>query len=142
MNKKFDGGFSSILKSFLEGAENTSFSVALGDTEYDNLDYPTIQLFMDSSNYQGDLEYEDSYVMFFVFEQGNPKNQSQRNEEYLELVDKMEEAIGEIMKALERNGRVKEFKPVNFEAAIAENTNNRLDVIEVTWGITKLERFR
>jgi len=126
--KTFDGFLSSILESIIDGAEKADFNVVIGDTNYDKQSYPMIQVFPEISTYNGDLEYQDQFEMFFLFEKGNTKDNARRKREFLDNIKQMESAMPEIMSELGKNKRVKEYKPVDFDFLIAENSDNLMDV--------------
>lgn len=137
----FEGLISDVLKAVSKGAKETDFHSYVGDTNYDRAEYPMAQVFPENTTYQGDLEYEDSMEVFFFFEKGNTKDNSARESEFLSNVEQVEAALDKIMEELDSEERVKEFKPVDFNFLIAENSENLLDGIQVTFGITKLQEF-
>lgn len=130
------GFISSLIKSFENGLDIEEFSQVTGDSDYDKLTYPIAQFYPDQSTYNGDLEYEDSHTIFFIFESGK------RGSKIFENSQKVEKALDNLQDELMNNDIVKEAKPQNFRFRVGENNNNLLDIIEVEVGVTKFERFR
>lgn len=130
------GFISSLIESFEKGLDVEEFSQVTGDVEYDKLSYPIAQFYPDQSTYNGDLEYEDTHTVFFVFESGK------RESKILDNSKKVEKALDSLQDELLNNDIVKDAKPTNFRFLVGKNSSNLLDVIEVDIGIKKFECFR
>ena len=131
------GFISSLIGNFEEGLKTEDFEkVIIGSTDYDRLSYPCVQVYPDVSDYNGDHEYQDSHLIFFIFESG--KNSSK----IVENSEKVEKALDSLADEISKNEIVKEFKPQRFQFRVGENSDNLLDIIEVQYGVTKFEGFQ
>lgn len=130
------GFISSLIESFETGLDTGDFNVVVGGEDPDRLSYPTAQFYPDRSDYTGNHEYDDTHMIFFIFEKG--KNDSK----IVENSKKVEKALDALADELETNEIVKEFKPITFQYRVGEQEGSMLDIIEVEYGVTKFEMFR
>lgn len=130
------GFVSSLIESFEKGLDIDEFSVALGGSDYDRLDYPIAQFYPDQINYNGEQEYTDTHSVFLIFEQDVNKSQIKRNSELMEKV------LDSLMQELGENNLAIEFKPQNIRYMVGNNQGGLLDVIEIDVEVKKVVRFQ
>lgn len=135
MAETFEGKISGTFDELLDTLQqDTSFNSAVGN-DFDKMTYPAAALIPSTSTYQNDLEYQDTFIILFVFEKGV------KNIDLIDATEEVEAACDTIITELESDTEAKEFKPVNFDYLVAENADTRLNVISVDWEVTRTHDF-
>ena len=72
----FTGKFSRPIKNIETALEEfqPKYGIEIGPINYDKLEFPTIHIIPDRTDYQGSGEYEDRVSIFFYFEKGKNRN--------------------------------------------------------------------
>jgi hypothetical protein len=114
--------------------DDTRFNTAVGE-DFDKMTFPAASIVPQTTTYQNDLEYSSGFVIRYVFSR-DPKHI-----DWIETLEKVEEATDTVLNDLETDSSSKEFKPQEFQPLVAENEGSRLSIVEVSWETTELQDF-
>ncbi len=135
----FEGFWSDVIEDVLDGLEkhdDTFHDIVLGEVEPSNLEYPTVHVLPDVSNYQGDQTYQDVVRVFFYFEKGRDDPR-----QYLESVRSVESAVDDALLELYKDEVVGNHKVGRFEHYSGEMANTLLEIVSVDIRISKLFNY-
>ena len=126
---QFDGFFKSVftdIKDILESNYSDDFEdIVIGPYQINDLDYPCVHIIPDRSSYQGRSEYTTEVDIFFYFERSN------KDYSFMDNQTTVESTLEDIIKELDSNSNVTEFKINELEYFAGDVGQVLLNIIRV-----------
>ena len=130
----FTGKFSKPIKNIETALEEfqPKYGIEIGAVNYDRLDYPTIHIIPDRTDYQGSGEYASYVPIFFYFTKGKNENK------YVEHLEDVEKTIDTILGELQENDDLFEYKLNGLENFAGEQNNTLLEIIKIEIKVSRI----